>query len=139
MQIENNLGLIQGSFVHYFNFMARLAHETARSKGWWDDRDKLLTVLQEHSPDLVEYAKNLQIATGIALKTSELSEALEGIREGTHDDKIPEFTSEEAEYADTIIRIMDTAAGRKLRVAEAVVAKMRMNSTRSAKHGGKAI
>ena len=73
----------------------------------------------------------------IALMHSELSEALEGLRKHEpSDDKIPSYTPEEAEYADVIIRIMDTAKAHGLRVGEAVIAKMRMNKTRTHKHGG---
>lgn len=122
------------------NFKAAQAevHATARKSGWWEDRDALVEIATRHSPELGEYAQNVIAGNGIALKQSELSEALENIRHGYRpDDKIPEFTGEEAEYADTIIRIMDTAEGRGLRVAEAIIAKMAMNKTREYKHGGK--
>src|SRR6266403_4870495 len=60
----------------------------------------------------------------IALMHSELSEALESLR---HDDPpsdhIPEFTGAEEEFADCVIRIMNTAKRLKLRVAEAMFAK----------------
>lgn len=53
----------------------------------------------------------------IALMHSELSEALEAARHGNPpDDKIPEFTGLEAELGDTVIRIMDFAQKRGLRV-----------------------
>ena len=69
---------------------------------------------------------------------SELSEALEAIRNGNPpDDKIPEFTGVEAELADVIIRIMDMAAAKGYRVGEAVIAKINYNKNRPYKHGGK--
>ena len=69
---------------------------------------------------------------------SELSEALEALRNGNPpDDKIPQFTGAEAELADVIIRVMDYAEARGFNVAQALVAKVEYNKTRPRMHGGK--
>lgn len=73
-----------------------------------------------------------------ALVHSELSEMLEANRKGIeHDDKVPEFTGEEAEAADTIIRLLDMAGQYNWRLGEAIVAKMLFNLSRPKKHGKK--
>lgn len=72
----------------------------------------------------------------IALMHSELSEALEADRKNIEsDDKIPDFTGVEAELADTVIRILDFAGCKNLRLGEAIMAKLQFNLTRPFKHG----
>lgn len=75
----------------------------------------------------------------IALAHSELSECLDFIRHGNPpSDHIPEFSGAEEELADCVIRCMDHAVQQGYKLGEAIVAKMKFNATRPAKHGGKA-
>lgn len=71
----------------------------------------------------------------IALMHSELSEMLEGIRKPSADSHCPEFTSEEVELADLLIRAFDYAGYFQLNLVGALLAKLDYNTTREYKHG----
>lgn len=103
-------------FVDAFNEMAAEAHQNSAAHGFWD--------------------RPRNIGEMFMLMVTELAEGFEATRVGDPpDDKIPEFSGVEAELADVLIRIGDFAAGHKLRVAEAVIAKMRYNKSRPHMHG----
>lgn len=75
----------------------------------------------------------------IALMHSELSELLEANRASRVEfsRKIAGYSLEEEEAADLLIRLLDTAAHRKWRLGEAVLAKMNYNAHRPYKHDKK--
>lgn len=102
--------------------LAELAFTNSKNHGFWDD-----TPLPNLPPETC--------GSKIALMHSELSEALEGVRKPGPDKHCPEFTNEEIELADVLIRIGDYARAKNLRLGEAVTAKMKFNAGRPYKHG----
>lgn len=95
-----------------------LAHRTATDAGWYKDPKTGLPVQRN-------------VGEVIALMHSELSEALEAHRRDLMDDKLPNRPGMEVEFADCIIRILDTAAALDLDVAGAIIEKNRFNRTRA--------
>ncbi len=130
----------QLDFIEAFDTIARGIEEWADRKGWNSDDPRLRITGQSPAEgatamsDVVHY----DIAK-IGLMVTELAEAIEGRRHNDPpSDKIPAFTAQEEELADCVVRIMHYAAHNKLRVAEALIAKLDYNEGRAYKHGKQA-
>lgn len=102
MQRRNHSGI--GDFI-------KKCHTTAKLKGWWDE--------ERNDGEL------------IALMHSELSEALEAMRNHLATDAIAE------ELADCCIRIFDYCGARDIDLEKALINKMEYNKTRPYRHGKK--
>ena len=102
--------------------LIRESHETAKSKGWWDD--------QRDVPHC------------LALIHSEVSEALEAYRKHELEswyEKDRNYKPEgiSFELADTIIRICDLAGHLVIDLEKAIKEKISYNKGRSYRHGSK--
>jgi len=95
-----------------------LAHKTALDAGWYTDPATGEPVTRN-------------FGEVVALIHSELSEALEADRKGLMDDKLPPRDGREVEFADLILRVLDTAAALGLDVAGALIEKNRFNAQRA--------
>lgn len=105
------------------------AHDVACAKGFWRE-------------DCGHHTNG----TKLALIHTEVSEVLEAVRfapeprdlsVGPRSNKIPQFSEAEEELADVLLRVLDFARARHMRLFEAAQAKLDYNRTRPIMHGGK--
>lgn len=96
----------------------RLAHDTATNAGWYTD------------PKTGEPIKR-NFGEVCMLMVTEIAEAIEADRKGLMDDKLPHRDGREVEFADCIIRILDTAVAKGFDLAGAIIEKNRFNRDRA--------
>lgn len=93
-------------------------HKSCVVAGWYTD-------LETGKP------KQRNFGEVIAFIHSELSEALEGWRKDLKDDHLPNRPSVEVEFADVIIRIMDTCGAESIDIGGAIKEKFAYNQIRA--------
>ena len=132
------------SITELFQRLARDIHNNADKKGFWDEAKT--TYLQRVEPGndespftgdhgLQKWVDELIVSQKLALIHSEVTEALEALRESNPESsKIPGFTCLEEELADVVIRILDLAGWMSLDIGGAIVAKMNHNEGRPHRH-----
>jgi len=105
----------------YISCLQKLCHQIAVEKGFYEN------YCVPYNPSSIN---NRPLPELIALMHSELSEALEAIR---HTDEDKNNVGEE--FADTVIRIMDTCEYLGINLEEEITKKISINKTREFKHG----
>lgn len=108
-------------FMEHFAAMQKEVHENSVEHGFWK-------------------GKQNNYALKIALIHSEVSEALEAIRNGNppcDKEELEDVSSVEEELADVVIRVMDLAEKMELDLAGTIYLKATYNESRPYKHGKK--
>jgi NTP pyrophosphatase (non-canonical NTP hydrolase) len=105
-------------FIASVRTVAKDIHNNSRKKGFWP--------------------KNTNIGEKLALVHSEISEALEAVRDNTKPDKYcPNHSNFSVELADAVIRIFDIADEFNLNLGQIILDKHAFNKTRPHKHNRK--
>ena len=89
--------------------------------GWWTDLS---------TGKIKEKGNVTEILAKLALVHSEVSEALEGVRKGLMDDKLPHRSMVSVELADAVIRILDLCGHEGYDLAGAIQEKLAYNTIR---------
>lgn len=100
------------------NHLVNYFHGKSKAAGWWEEDGRDLTT--------DKYVH----ATKLMLVVTELAEAMEGLRKGLMDDKLPHRKMGEVELADALIRICDLAGCLGYDLGGAVVEKDAYNTVR---------
>lgn len=138
----------EAPFGAAINGLASKIYKQNVAAGWWRDSEVMKEIAATGDFDdafLARMEANF-IAAKIALMHSELSESLEGMRKDLMDDHLKHRPMIEVEFADAIIRTLDTAEHLGLDVGGAIMEKLEYNKNRAdhkienrEKEGGKKI
>lgn len=100
--------------------MSQGIHQDNCEAGWWTDLKTGESLTNDPQTPFVK----------LVMVHSEVSEAVEGLRKGLMDDKLPHRPMCEVELADTIIRILDLAGALGYDIGGALCEKLEFNSRR---------
>ena len=119
------------------NKLSKEIHQNARDKGWYDDErsfgDVCSLIHSEVSEAFEEYRNGKEV--GETYYKCDMNNNNCGGVCDTCTLKKPEGVP--SELADVIIRVLDYCGAEEIDIDEIVRIKMKFNSTRSYKHGGK--
>lgn len=121
------------------NKIAKEIHNNAKEKGFYKDSLDLINFLKDNNApqSMIELVKNLFICQKLLLIQSEVSEAMEALRNSdlVIDNEMWVKHSFQDELVDTTIRIFDLAESLGIDLEKSIDWKHKYNITRENKHG----
>lgn len=128
------------------NSLAVEINDNAKQHGFYEDDFEIAALLRPGKDSLRAIHEVNMAMKRLALITSEVGETVEAVRkpgaayhiykaDPDQPEEAQDFTQEEEEIADVLIRVLDYAAFRSLRIGEATIAKMAFNRSRPRLHG----
>lgn len=135
--ILNNTDYELETVIDTITDLAQECFDISISHGFHEDSAVIRELIAQDLPSLLPWYEATVHQAEIARIHSELSEGLESVRKDplAVDQHIPRFSNVAVEYADAIIRILDTCAKRGIPIGTALLAKMEYNRSRPFKHG----
>lgn len=114
------------------NYLSVELHRRNVEAGWWTDpiTGGDLRGFKEGREPVLANAKR-DVLNMLCLVHSEISEACEGVRKNSKDDKLPHRSMFEVELADAMIRMFDIAGAYNLDLGGALVEKLEYNANRA--------
>lgn len=125
--------LTNKNIIEAGNLLQEVCHGASSKSGWWTHLETgldLKQVINNPSNPIEKLLGSALVCQKLCLTHSEVSEAMEGHRNGLMDDKLPHRTMLEVELADAVIRICDLAGALNLDLGGAIAEKMSFNQTR---------
>lgn len=104
----------------HINDLVSYFHGKSKAAGWWNEKGTGESLI----------GNPYVTATKLMLCVTELAEAMEGLRKGLMDDKLPHRPMAEVELGDTLIRICDLAGALGYDLGGATMEKDAYNAVR---------
>lgn len=138
-------GLDQYKFVAGFNEYMRAVHQCAVDHGWWEeDRNfgEMIALMHSELSEALEAWREHDIVTNVRYEyqNGDLAPLVLYQANFIYDDGRNELgkpVGVASEFADVIIRILDTCEKLQIPITRALLDKHRYNQTRPYRHGGK--
>jgi hypothetical protein len=110
------------------NELTHACHQQAKAMGWHEEIERITDL--DLDPSLTAKIRMWYQGTKLMLSTTELAEAMEGLRKGIPDTHLEQYPMFAVELADCVIRCFDQAGHMEFDLGEIIAAKLLYNASR---------